>query len=308
MNRRTLFQSLATTAATAALSSGLSNAEATPTRRPDAARRSVVRAMDGCELSHAEWGNDGPTVLMVHSWSMNSGIWRHQVRALTQAGFRVVMFDRRGHGRSQMTGQGYEFDTLADDLGAVVDQLGLSDVTLVGHSMGTAEIVHYLARHGSERVRNIVLLAPTTPFTTKTPDNPAGIDRAVLEASLDSIRSDFPKWAADNSARYFRPTTSPETVEWGVRMLLDTPTPVAVACAEAFMSHDFRPDLAKISVPTLVIHGDADASAPLPITGERTAALIKGARLVVIPGAPHGLYETDAARVNEEIIGFARHT
>jgi non-heme chloroperoxidase len=199
-------------------------------------------------------------------------------------------------------------DTLADDLAAVIDQLKLSDITLVGHSMGAAETVHYLAKHGARRVRKVVLLAPTTPFSTKTDDNPMGIDRAVLEASRERMLADFPKWAADNSGPYFRSTTSPETVAWAQRMLIDTPTHVAVACAEASMNYDFRPDLEKISVPVLILHGDADASAPLALTGKRTAALIKGARLVVIPGAPHGLYESDAARVNEEILAFARGT
>jgi len=306
MNRRTLFQSILAVAASGTAASALP-ARASSSHAAGAIRPRVIRGADGCELAYSEWGA-GPTVLLVHSWSMSSGIWRHQVRALTQAGFRVVMFDRRGHGRSQMTGRGYDFDTLAGDLAAVIDQLKLSDMTLVGHSMGTAEIVHYLARHGAQRVRRVVLLAPTTPFLTKTDDNPMGIERIMLEANRDKMLADFPKWAADNAGPYFRPSTSPETVAWGQRMLIDTPTPVAVACMEALTTHDFRPDLERISVPVLIVHGDADASAPLAITGMRTASLIKGARLVVIPGAPHGLYETDAARVNDEIIAFARGT
>jgi pimeloyl-ACP methyl ester carboxylesterase len=150
----------------------------------------------------------------------------------------------------------------------------------------------------------MVLIAPMTPCLTKSEANPEGIDAAVLAAGRAQIAADFPQWATDNAVPYFRSMTSPETVAWGVRMLIDTPMPVAVACAEAFMSHDFRPALAKIRIPTLVIHGDADASAPLALTGKRTADMIPGARLVVIAGGPHGVYETDAARVNQEIINF----
>jgi non-heme chloroperoxidase len=299
MNRRTIFQSAAAVAV-ASLTSPPTQAHA-----PARARVPAVLASDGCELSYASWGQ-GPAVLLVHSWSMNSGIWRRQIRGLTQAGFRVVTFDRRGHGRSTMTGSGYDLDTLAGDLNAVIEQLDLSDLILVGHSMGAGEIVRYVGKYGSRRVRKIVLLAPITPFVTKTADNPEGIDSAMLAASRAAMANDFPKWAADNAAKYFRPTTSPETIAWGTRMLIETPTPVALACAEAFASFDFRPDLTKLSVPTLIIHGDADASAPLQITGKRTAALVRDNRLVVIPGAPHGLYETDAERVNEEILAFAR--
>jgi pimeloyl-ACP methyl ester carboxylesterase len=257
------------------------------------------------QLAWSDWGS-GPTILLVHSWSMNSGIWRQQIGALTGAGYHVVTYDRRGHGKSQMTGRGYDLDTLADDLACIIDQLKLEEVMLIGHSMGCAEAVHYLHRHGSARVKKLVLLAPVTPYLTKTADNP-GIEADALAALRAKMSEDFPKWAADNAAAYFRPGTSPETVAWGVRMLIETPAPVAVACAAAFASHDFRPELKALDVPTLIIHGDADASAPLPLTGQRTAALIKGARLVVIPGAPHGLYETDAARVNEEILQFLPH-
>jgi non-heme chloroperoxidase len=300
MNRRAILQS-AVAGAGAAMGHGY--AVAATQARPVA--RSTVVTRDGCELAHADWGR-GRTVLLVHSWSMNSGIWRHQVRGLTQAGYRVVTFDRRGHGRSTPAGSGYDIDTLADDLDCVIEQLGLTDLLLVAHSMGAGEVVRYIAKHGPQRVDKVVLLAPVTPFLTKTPDNPYGVDAALLKAGRAKMAADFPRWAADNAAAYFRPTTSPETTAWGMRMLIETPMPVALACAEAFSSFDFRPDLAKLTLPTLVIHGDADASAPLAITGERTAMLVPNGKLVVIPGAPHGLYETDAQRVNEEIMAFAR--
>jgi non-heme chloroperoxidase len=298
MNRRMAFQTIALASAATALAEPRS-AAAHPIRSP---RR--IHADDGTELSWSDWGGAGPTILMVHSWSMNSGIWRHQIRDFKQAGFRVVTFDRRGHGRSQMTGRGYDMHTLASDLSSVIEQLDLRNIILIGHSMGCGEAVEYVAAQKSGRVSKLVLLAPITPYLTQSAGNPAGIDAALLKAARESMSRDFPKWAGDNAAAYFRPSTSPETVAWGVRMLIETPAPVAIACAEAFAAHDFRPALSQIKIPALVIHGDMDVSAPLKLTGEPTAKRLERGRLIVVAGAPHGLYETDAEQVNREILAF----
>jgi pimeloyl-ACP methyl ester carboxylesterase len=197
-------------------------------------------------------------------------------------------------------------DTLADDLGAVLEQLDLRDVTLVGHSMGGAEVIRYLARHGGGRVRRAVLLAPAAPYLTQTPDNPYGAPAAAHEQLRAAWIRDFPKWIADNARPFYTPQTSPEMVAYGERMLLACPLPVALACNRALTATDLRGDCAKVSVPTLVVHGDADHSAPLAITGERVAALIPQARLVVLRGAPHGLFTTHAEAVNAEILKAAR--
>jgi pimeloyl-ACP methyl ester carboxylesterase len=151
-----------------------------------------------------------------------------------------------------------------------------------------------------------VLLAPVTPFLRKTADNPAGLPVAVQQKLLSDIATDFPKWVADGTRPFFRAETSPETMAWMADMMLGTPIAVAHACAQAFMGEDFRPDLKSLRLPTLVVHGDRDASAPLALTGKRSAEMIAGARLEVIPGAPHGLFVTDAERVNNLISEFAR--
>lgn len=303
MNRRNLIQAAALVAGAAGAAASAPAAGATASIRP--ARPAAILAGDGLQLAYQHWGAGSPVVL-VHSWAMHSAMWRQQIPALTEAGLRVIAFDRRGHGRSAGNGQGYDIDTLADDLGAVLDQLDLRGATLVGHSMGSCEIVRYLSRHGSGRVARVVLLAPTTPFLVKTPDNPLGLDKAVFEQARTAWRTDFTRWVADNTAPFFTPQTPAETVQWGVRMMLDCPLPVALAVNRAVTDVDFRPDLAKVHVPTLVLHGDVDASAPLEITGRPTAAHIAGSRLTVLPGAPHGLFLTHADIVNQAIIEFAR--
>ncbi|HEX3699933.1 MAG TPA: alpha/beta hydrolase [Phenylobacterium sp.] len=302
MNRRHLMHAAFAAGFAADLAAQPRPALAATRARP---RPSAIRAADGASLAYTDRGAGAPVVL-VHAWAMHSQMWDRQVEALTQAGLRVVTFDRRGHGRSPDPGRGYDMDTLADDLAAVLDQLDLTGVTLVGHSMGGAEVIRYLARHGDARVRQAVLLAPAAPFLTQTPDNPTGVPAQAFEQLRAAWVEDFPKWAADNAAPFFTPRTSPETVAYGVRMMLECPLPVALACNRALVATDLRGDCGKITTPTLIVHGDADQSAPLEITGKVAARLIPNARLQVVTGAPHGLYTTHAETVNRAILEVAR--
>jgi len=176
----------------------------------------------------------------------------------------------------------------------------------VGHSMGGAETVHYLARHGGRRVRKAVLIAPVGPFMTQTADNPYGVPPAFFEAVWKQYATDFPKWAYENQAPFFTPETSKALQEQLTQQLLETPVPVAIAAQRALLTTDLRPDLPKIDRPVLILHGDKDASAPLPITGQRLAAGIKGAELKVYPGAPHGIWVTHLAQVNRDLEAFFR--
>lgn len=296
MNRRTLFP------AAVALWSAAAAADAAPVRRP---RPDAIRTADGTPLAFTDWGQGRP-IVFVHAWALSGRMWEVQVAALAQQGFRCITFDRRGHGRTPDPGRGYELDTLAEDLATVMDQLDLKDVTLVGHSMGAAEALHYLARRGQDRVRRLVLLAPATPCLTLKADNPQGFPAVAFEQIRAAWVRDFPKWVADNTPAFYTPETSAEAMAHGARMMLATPLPVAIACNRVLTDADVRPDCARVTIPTLVIHGDADASAPLDLTGRRTAALIRGARLEVLPGAPHGLFTTHAEPVNQAIGAFAR--
>lgn len=263
----------------------------------------IIVTRDGTPLFHRAWGEGAP-IVFVHSWSMNSDMWRGQMVELAPRGARCIAYDRRGHGRSGDPGRGYDYDTLADDLAAVIDAYDLTGAVLVGHSMGCAEIVRYLTRHGSSRVKGVVLLAPTTPFLLKTDDNPYGVDGALFEAVRATWRADFPKWMEDNAPPFFRPETSAAKVRWLLAMTDRVSLQAAIECNRAVVETDFRAELPRIDVPTLVIQGDKDASGPVEITGAPTAALVPGAELKVYEGAPHGLFVTDAERFTADLASF----
>jgi pimeloyl-ACP methyl ester carboxylesterase len=221
---------------------------------------------------------------------------------------RCIAYDRRGQDRSTQTARGYDFNTLADDLSAVLDRLDLREVTLVGHSMGTAEAVRYLSRYGSSRVARLVLVAPITPLFVKTADNPNGIEPQMLEKVRAILAKDRAGALAGAAPGFFGSptnTVSPELMQWWAQMMLRCPLPVMLELHRAYTETDFGPDLRKISVPTLVVHGDRDTSAPIDLTGRRTAQVIRDARLVVYDGAAHGLPITHMERLNEEIFRFA---
>jgi pimeloyl-ACP methyl ester carboxylesterase len=271
-----------------------------------AAHRAVqVRAEDGTALYHRDWG-EGPAILFAASWACSGEMWAYQVAHFADAGFRCISFDRRGHGRSDVPAGGYDMDVFADDIAAVIDQLELKDVVLVGHSQGGAEVVRYLGRHGTGRVRKAVLMAPAGPCLLQKPDNPYGAPKAAYEARIAGWQKDFPKWVADNTAPFFTPETSPAMQAWLVEMLLATPLPVTVAAFRALYVADVRPDLARIDRPVLIQHGTRDASIPLEIGGARFAAGIRGAELKVYDGAPHGLFVTHMDPVNRDLEAFIR--
>jgi pimeloyl-ACP methyl ester carboxylesterase len=296
MNRRDIL--------TASLAAG--SVAALAHARPAAAqqkRQAVVYAKDGARLFHRDWG-EGQPVVFVSSWALSSEMWAYQVACLSERGFRCIAFDRRGHGRSDAPGKGYDMDTLADDLAAVIDTLGLKDVVLVGHSMGAAEVVHYLGRHGTAKVKKVVLVAAVAPYIVQTADNPYGAPMAFHQNTLKQYAADFPGWAMANQAPFFTAETSPAMKAWLTEQLLATPVPVVIAAFKALIGKDLRPDLGVIGRPTLVIHGDKDASAPLAITGQRLAAGIKGSELKVYPGAPHGLFVTHLERLNTDLEAF----
>jgi non-heme chloroperoxidase len=256
-------------------------------------------------LFYREWGTGTP-VLFVNSWGVNSDLWQYQMFYLASRGFRVITYDRRGHGRSSDPGGGYDFDTLADDLAAVIHHLDLREVDVVSHSMGAGELVRYISRHGASRIHRTVFVAPTTPFALRTPDNPAGIDAAYFDGIRAALAADFPGWLAANARPFFRPETSQAMVDWGLGLFGGTSLQAAIECNRALTQTDFRRELSNIAVPALVIHGDHDASAPLELTGRRTAALIPASRLLIYEGGPHGLMFTHMDRLNADLLSFLK--
>lgn len=267
--------------------------------------RTDITVRDGTKLFVREWG-EGQPVLFIHAWALDSTMWQQQFIELGDNGFRCISFDRRGHGRSGAPPRGYDLDTLSDDIARVVDAHDLQNFTLVAHSMGGGEAIRYCARHGTGKVRNVILIGSQTPFLTKTADNPFGAPPEYFAGSRRQWTADFAKWIEANKKPFFTADTSIETMDWLARKMGEGYLPALLACNKAITSTDLRPDLTKIDKPTLVIHGDKDASAPLELTGKRTAAGITGARLKIYEGAPHGLFLTHARQLNADIMAFAR--
>ena len=320
MNRRTALALGATAGATIAIGTDLAaraqdSRAAAPIPRPTAdagvasagrsRRTSFIVGSDGTDLFCRSWGTGKP-VVFVHSWALNSEMWGYQMMPLVRAGFRCIAFDRRGHGRSGDSGGGYDFDTLADDLAAVLDTLDLRDATLVAHSMGSGEVTRYLTRHGSRRVARIALLAPTGPFPLKTADNPDGIDGASFAKVRAGWLHDFPRWVVDNTPPFFTSDTSPHIARWLGDMMSRTSLHAAIECSVAGAETDFRPELPRIKTRTLIIHGTADVSAVLRTTGQRMAQLIPDSEFKVYEGAPHGLFITHMDRINADLLQFVQ--
>jgi non-heme chloroperoxidase len=304
MQRRDLLRSAA--------AAGVGLAGGTASARERNAPRSAspfVEAGDGVRLFFKDWG-EGRPVVFCHGGILGADMWEYQMTALAAAGLRTIAHDRRGCARSSHPGRGYDFDTFADDLAALLDRLDLRDVTLVGHSMGCGEIARYLARHGARRVRRTVLVATTTPYLVKTADNPDGIERQAFEAMRAAAAADRPRFTAAAAAGFFGiglpgVSVSDELARWGIGLALQACPIATLDTIRAFSETDFRADLRAFTMPTLVIHGRADQGAPLPLTGARTARMIAGSRLEVYDTA-HGLFVTERERLNRDLIAFVR--
>jgi non-heme chloroperoxidase len=257
---------------------------------------------DQTELFYRDWGAGRP-VVFVHGMLMSSSMWLHQMLHLTGNGFRAVAYDRRGHGRSDDPGTGYDFDTLAGDLAALLGRLDLTDVTLVGHSMGGGEIARYLSRHGCQRIAQIVLVSSTVPKLDADPQ--------AVAASLDRLRTGYGQWVAENAALSFGDGLPGCVIpqldkEQAIRDWMGVSLQAAVACTAANMPADFTAELSNITLPALVVHGDHDAFAPLETCGRRSASLIPGSRLVVYDNAAHMPHLSHRERLNADLQAFVR--
>lgn len=266
-----------------------------------------VTSTDGTRLFVTDWGSGSP-VVFVHGGQLGSDMWEYQIPALVEAGYRCIAYDRRGCGRSDHPGHGYDYGTFADDLAAVMDGLDLDAASLVGHSNGCGDIVRYLARHGDARTVRIALVAPTTPFLLITDDNPAGVDAAALEAIVAAIREDRPRYFAEYAPAFFGVAlpgvdVSPDLIDWGVRLALRASPMATIAMTRAFPATDLRPDLRAVRVPTLVLHALHDATAPFGLCGRPTADLVPGSRLEVYETG-HGVFITEKERLNRDLAAF----
>ncbi|MEY9212098.1 alpha/beta hydrolase [Thermobifida halotolerans] len=251
----------------------------------------------------------GRPVVLIHGYPLNGHSWEKQKRVLLEAGYRVITYDRRGFGRSSHTTVGYDYDTFAADLNTLVEHLDLADAVLVGFSMGTGEVVRYLGRYGSARVSRAALLAPLQPFLLKTDDNPEGVDRSVFDGIQAAIVADrfayFKAFLDDfyNTDVLGDTRISPQAWQNSFTVAAGSSAHATLACVPTWLT-DFRADLPRIDVPTLVVHGDADRILPIEATADRLPALIKDLRYVTIEGGPHAINWTHAEEVNDALLDF----
>ena len=254
-------------------------------------------------------GGDGRPVVLIHGWPLSAESWKAQVGPLRDAGYRVVAYDRRGFGRSDKPADGYDYDTLADDLAGILESRDLRDVSLVGFSMGGGEVARYIARHGEGRLHSVVFAAAVPPYLMKAEDNPDGPltkDKAKdmengLKADRETFFDGFTKdfFSANGTLK----VTEAQRQE-AIALCLQSDQTAALGCMQAFATTDFRHDLAKVTVPTLVLHGDSDATVPFEGSGKRTHEAIAGSELVVVKDAPHGFNVSHAEQFNQALLAF----
>ena len=282
----------------------------------DAAARATVQGdyvttAEGVRLYYKDWGpKDGPVVTFSHGWPLSSDSWESQMIFLASKGYRVVAHDRRGHGRSSQPWDGNDMDHYADDLATVINTLDLKDVTAVGFSTGGGEVARYIGRHGTGRVRKAVLISAVPPLMLKTADNPGGLPIEVFDglrkSSLDNRAQLYKDIAAGPFYGFNRPgaKVSQGLIDSWWAQGMQAGHKNTYDSIAAFSATDFRADLKKFDVPTLVIHGDDDQIVPIDASGKASAALIKNAKLIVYAGAPHGLTDTHKDRVNQDLLDF----
>lgn len=253
----------------------------------------------------------GRPVVLIHGFPLDGRSWDKQARALLGAGYRVVSYDRRGFGMSSHTTIGFDYDTFADDLAALLDHLDLRDAVLVGFSMGTGEVTRYLARHGSERVSKAVLMAAVPPFLLQTDDNPEGVEGSVFEEIKAAVADDRPAYFKQFLDDFFNVDVlggtriSEQAWQAAFVMALQAGAFATYAAVDSWLT-DFRADLGKIDVPVLLIHGDADRILPYAATAARLPGMIADLKVVTVPGGPHNIAWTHPEVVNPALLEFLK--
>src|SRR5581483_6160224 len=269
---------------------------------------STIQGKDGTTIYYKDWGK-GPVLTFSHGWPLNSDAWDGQMLFLVQNGYRCVAVDRRGHGRSGQPSTGNNMDGYADDLAAVIEALDLKNATLIGHSTGGGEVARYIARHGSSRVAAAVLVADVPPLMLKTPTNPEGLTIEVFAAIRAGVANDRSQFYKDLALQFYGANRPGARVSQGILeqfwlWSMQAGAVNAYECVKAFSETDFSDDLKKFTFPTLVLHGEDDQIVPVKDSARKSAKLIKGAKEIYYPGAPHGLTATHQDRVNADLLAF----
>jgi non-heme chloroperoxidase len=277
-------------------------ATAAPTASP------TITTRDGTVIYYKDWGSGQPVVFS-HGWPLDADAWDEQMNLVAANGFRAVAHDRRGHGRSSQPWSGNDLDTYADDLAALIEDLDLHDVILVGHSTGGGEVTRYVGRHGTARVAKVVLVGAIPPLMLKTDANPGGLPIEVFDDMRAALARDRPQFWEDLSAPFYGANREGSTVSTGVRdafwlMSMQAGFKGAYDCIKAFSETDLTEDLKRFDVPTLIIHGDDDQIVPFADSAPLSAKLVPKSELKVYPGAPHGLMVTHRDQFHADLLGF----
>jgi pimeloyl-ACP methyl ester carboxylesterase len=251
----------------------------------------------------------GKTIVFIHGWPLNGAMWEYQITQLPQQGYRCITYDRRGFGKSDRPAKGYDYNSLAGDLKSLIDELNLSDVALVGFSMGGGEIAKYFSLYGGAKVSKVVLVSAVVPYMLKTEDNPDGVPQEEFDKMAEGMQKDRPAFMETFGKDFFGVSlvnhpVSDAFLDNNLTQVMNSSPIATLECAKSFSSTDFRNDVIKINVPTLIIHGDKDKTVPIKPTGEQSAQMIKGARFIVYEGAPHGLWYTEREKLNRDLVSF----
>jgi pimeloyl-ACP methyl ester carboxylesterase len=251
----------------------------------------------------------GKPVILIHGWPLSNEMWEYQIEDLVENGFRVITYDRRGFGKSSQPWNGYNYDTLTDDLKSIIDQLELTNITLVGFSMGGGEVVRYFSRYSGKNVSKAVLISSVTPFRLRTESNPSGTSSEKNTATANLIKEDRIGFLTDFGKTFFGVSMLTNPLSSSLldyfKMLCSFASPHAtLECAKAFSTTDFRKEMETVNVPTLIIHGDEDEIVPIEVSSEKSANMIPNNKFIVYEEAPHGLFYTNRERLNKDLIEF----
>jgi pimeloyl-ACP methyl ester carboxylesterase len=269
-----------------------------------------VTAKDGAKLFYKDWGVGAP-VILIHGWPLSADTWDHLGMTLADNDFRVIAYDRRGFGRSTQSHEGYDYDTLSDDLAAVMQEAGADGAALVGFSMGGGEIARYMSRHGGSGVSKAVLISSVVPYMLKTDDNPNGVPQEVFDEMAGGMSKDRASFFADFFPTFYgndlvKNQASDELVEWSRSVAMQASLKATLDCATSFATTDFRPDLEHFNCETLLIHGTGDETVPIDATSRAAAKIISGAEFLGYENAPHGLIATHKEKVAEDVLRFLK--
>lgn len=272
--------------------------------------KSVQNTATPVEIYYEDWGTGKP-VVFIHGWPLDHQMWEYQLTYLANQGLRCIAYDRRGFGKSDQPWQGYDYNTMTGDLKALLDELDLNDVTLVGFSMGGGEIARYFGLYGGARISKVVLISAVVPYMLKTPDNPEGTPQEMFDEFVQKLKDDRPGFLETFGKVFYgvnlinHPVSS-EFLHWSWRIATSGSPKATIDCIYAFGLTDFRTDVATINVSTLIIHGDSDKTVPIDPSARQSVRLIPNAKLIEYEGAPHGLFYTEKERLNKDLVEFIR--